>query len=388
MSVLNFNLNVFEEVPLKIEKRGIDLIVGREIECEKFMALANYGAGNIIITGAYGIGKTTMLLWAREKAFGGYFSITLGGDDIRSKEMFFYASSKNIINTLEYHPPKQLSPLSKSTLIGLENAVYKFIKGNWWKYEETFNQLISILENEELVSEERPLLIFIDDVSFAGEKHENIRMWLKTFTSLTQNVRFILTMQTPIFAKLSYEDPALLSRFNPRISLRFLNHDEIKEMLRRRIYVAWNGHRPSGKDTWYPFTEKCIDLIADESKGIPRKALFITKILFTSALDTGSFPITESHATKTLRNTALDTYTYVLKELGEKAIKIHDLLKKNGGCMKLKDIVEELGMSHSLVSYWIKKLIEEAGIVEKKANKRGLYCLTDPDIYKEERGGI
>ena len=377
MTTYLFNLQVFDEVPIQIERGGIDLIVGREYECNLLKRVAEMGSANILITGPFGIGKTTILIWAEKKAFSDYFTILIDGKKITNSEIFLYTIAKEINEKLLTNHSVDISPHSKNLAIGLAKELKSFRRGYEWEYKKIYRKLLDVLIEEELIEETKPLMVLVDDFALAGANKELERSWLKSFMSFETNIRLVVTMQTYMFSKMAFLDPALLSRFNPKISLRFLSQEEIKEIIRRRLKIARYGEEDV-PDDWYPFTEDAVNLIAFESNGIPRKALYITKEILLSLINIPPdgelpFPITREMASTILRERSLDTYSYVLNELGEKAKLIHETLKKNGGCMKLKDLSTTLNMPEANVRYWLRKMIQEGAFIQKE--KRGLYCL-------------
>ena len=369
------DLGKFEETNTPIEDNGIYLIVGREEDCKVLMVFAEKSGGTqFLITGAWGVGKTTMLRWAEKKAFNNFFKIELSNSLISSVEKFKWGLMKGFYANLQkYH----LKPLFNSYMHKITYIVNKqFRKENEPIYESVLENLINFMETDEIIDKRRPIMVFIDDFNPTGEQRQIFREWLKTFmTNSEKRVYISVVMQDNILRRLKVEDPALLSRFSPQISLRLLTDEEIKELLRRRLLVARKNY-DGKKGEWYPFTEKAIEKIAEESNGVPRRALYLTRIVLGYAIGSVKFPITVDFVSKVLRNKKLDTYSDLLNNvLGGLAPSILNLIEKKGknGCMRITDIADELNIPKQRIYYWLKKLEEEGGYIDRK--KRGFYCL-------------
>ncbi len=364
--------NIDPSTPL-VREGGIDLVVGREDECKILKMRGEYGSGiNFLITGAWGVGKTTMLLWAKNYAFKEYPILLLGNKSISSVEKFEWAIINATLTKLKEKHSKEMSDFLRSYIKNISHITRDFKKDKFYLYDDILKNLPIYMYNDGIITDKHPLLVFIDDFNPTGSNYQTFREWLKSYMSERDKLIYIsVAMQVDVLTSLMNEDPALLSRFAPTIKLRFLNDDEMKELIKRRLMVSI--FKSGASDVWYPFTEKAIDKIVEESGGVPRNAIILLYTVLSKAVASAIFKIDEKFVSKILREEKIDVFSHVLANVvGGYGQAIYETVKMLGGCARLRDIGEELGKSPSFVSFWIKKM-EEVGLIVKK--ERGLYCI-------------
>lgn len=370
------DLKYFDPTKHTVKVGDIDLIVGREEECERLRFISNY-FNNVLITGKVGYGKTAMLHWAREFAYSNRLCVFVPeSEKLRSTYTYYYVLSKSLASALVHEYSKKISPLAFSYAKTILKSFADKYKYTYAFFEGVLETLLNYLESENLL----PVYFFIDDANYFSSKSENMMIMRDSFKSLMSVERrygFIMTMEYKALMKLYNEDPAFLDRFHVRIGLRNLSDEEVKELIRKRLLVARIDYE--GDDEWFPFTEDAVDYLAGEVDGVPRKALLLTRIVLEKFLAKHGGIISEDDrinldfVSRTLRKAGMDTYSGVLQELGDKAVAIYNFIKMKGGSASFEDIMTGTGLSKPTTWRYLKELIN-LGYVEKK--DRGIYSLT------------
>ena len=216
-----------------------DTFSGHKAEIAMIMQKINSKAGHVLIVGGLGTGKSTLLRYIETNLQDPFNPIYI------------------------MRPPEQNGDainLIASTLAGKTNRTHKY----------SLMDLQALCEKHK----DKVLIILVDE---AHECNEDFEQFLRSLGDF-QNVYLVFAGISQTREKFKRDMPALFDRIVETIWLGSLNHEEVKELIQKRIVDA-------GGAGITPFTGAAIDEIYSLSSGIPRGVLKICDWIITEAVE-------------------------------------------------------------------------------------------------------
>lgn len=215
-----------------------ELFAGYKNEIKTILEKIRTSSGHILITGPLGVGKTTLLRW---------LSLSLPGEF----EAIYIA-----------RPPQEFNQLTRFIMESLG-----FTEPKIGSYYDIYN----IDKFRKKIG--KRLVLLMDE---AHEFTVEIEKPLRTLGDL-DGVTLVMAGLVETVDKLKNEIQPLYERLILEISLKHLEFEDLKDLIKARITAA-------GGKAIQPFTAAAIKKIYDSSKGIPRVAIKLCDTAVTKAI--------------------------------------------------------------------------------------------------------
>jgi general secretion pathway protein A len=215
-----------------------ELFAGYKNEVKTILEKIRSSSGHILITGPLGIGKTTLLRWLTLSLPAEFYAIYIA------------------------RPPQEFDHLTKFIM---ESLGFPESKSN--SYYEIYN--IDKLRRKI----GKRLVLLMDE---AHEFTVEIEKPLRTLGDL-DGVTLVMAGLTETVSKLKNEIQPLYERLILEISLKHLEFEDLKDLIKARITDA-------GGRAIQPFTSAALKKIYESSKGIPRVAIKLCDTAVTKAI--------------------------------------------------------------------------------------------------------
>ena len=347
-------------LPEPLSERDVDkLMVGRKKEIDEcYRAISD--RGNILIYGLKGVGKTTLLNFLKNKAKkeGLLVSSFTMPDSIRKFLLSLLSSMlkenpepDNLDATLYYKILKDVEQYSNIPSILPTITLEKYI--NKYLNMFTINYPVVVLIDEMHSIINRPNIVYIS--------------YLCNYL-FREDFIFVASGLTTFYKSDGATIGALRDRFSDEIPLKPLDEDEIKQIILKRIEMAWI------EENSFVLPEDILQIIGEYSYGNPRNAILLSRDVIKWIADGKKV---DKNEIKTILGEHSLLYSQkIMRSLSNKTKEIYLSIVNNKPATptSLSNIT---GYSPQLIQYHIGILYSYGLLKRIGSGKRGKYVPND-----------